>query len=291
MNPASSSYTARFYGVQSGRVPGVYTDWSEAEKQIKGVTKPKVKAFSTKAEAEAFVGDAPVVAQEQEPSSTAKDAAPKLEAEEVVAAPAPEPSIEALLAASKKRKSTDCEATVRPPPATRAKPVSEKPKSRALSKSSTLTVYTDGSALGNGRTAAQAGVGVWFGDRDERNISEPLAGTRQTNQRAELTAILRALEVCPLDCDVKVISDSSYAIKCVTEWAATWIKNHWITSVGRPVENQDLVEKVLAKMKERKDQGAETKYEWVKGHSGLNDGNAEADKLAVAGAQSGLGIS
>jgi hypothetical protein len=43
LDPASSSYTAKFYGVRSGRVPGVYTDWASAEAQVKGVTKPKVK--------------------------------------------------------------------------------------------------------------------------------------------------------------------------------------------------------------------------------------------------------
>ena len=43
LDPTSSSYTAKFYGVRSGRVPGVYTDWASAEAQVKGVTKPKVK--------------------------------------------------------------------------------------------------------------------------------------------------------------------------------------------------------------------------------------------------------
>jgi hypothetical protein len=43
LDPASSLYTAKFYGVRSGRVPGVYTDWASAEAQVKGVMKPKVK--------------------------------------------------------------------------------------------------------------------------------------------------------------------------------------------------------------------------------------------------------
>jgi ribonuclease HI len=43
LDPASSSYTAKFYGVRSGKVPGVYTDWASAEMQVKGVQKPKVK--------------------------------------------------------------------------------------------------------------------------------------------------------------------------------------------------------------------------------------------------------
>lgn len=43
LDPTSSSYTAKFYGVRSGKVPGVYTDWASAEAQVKGVQKPKVK--------------------------------------------------------------------------------------------------------------------------------------------------------------------------------------------------------------------------------------------------------
>lgn len=43
LDPASSSYTAKFYGVRCGKVPGVYTDWASAELQVKGVQKPKVK--------------------------------------------------------------------------------------------------------------------------------------------------------------------------------------------------------------------------------------------------------
>ena len=49
----------KFYAVQNGRVPGVYTDWPSAQKQIVGWTKPKHKSFATRAEAEAFVAEGP----------------------------------------------------------------------------------------------------------------------------------------------------------------------------------------------------------------------------------------
>lgn len=55
--------------------------------------------------------------------------------------------------------------------------------------------------------------------------------------------------------------------------------------MGRPVENRDLVEAILDKIRERETQhGSSTKFEWVKGHTGLNDGNSMADMLAVQGA-------
>ncbi|PWW76737.1 ribonuclease H-like protein, partial [Tuber magnatum] len=98
-----------------------------------------------------------------------------------------------------------------------------KPKPRVIAKkSSILRIYTDGSALHNGKPSAIAGVGVWFGDKDSRNISEPLPGPRQTNARAELTAILRAINVAPMHREVAIYTDSEYAINCVTVWHINW---------------------------------------------------------------------
>lgn len=55
--PASGSGPKKFYAVQNGREPGVYTDWPSAQKQIVGWSKPKHKSFTTRAEAEAFVAE------------------------------------------------------------------------------------------------------------------------------------------------------------------------------------------------------------------------------------------
>lgn len=82
-----------------------------------------------------------------------------------------------------------------------------------------------------------------------------------------------------------VYTDSQYAIKCVTVWHHSWRRNNWLTSVGRPVENRDLVERVTDRMAARERAGAGTRFEWVKGHTGLDDGNARADQLAVEGAR------
>lgn len=117
-----------------------------------------------------------------------------------------------------------------------------------------------------------------------RNISEALAGIRQTNQRAELTAILRALEIVPRNRDVSIITDSRYAIDCVTLWYINWRKNGWKNSSGKPVENKDLVENILAKIEERDSLKVQTAFEWIKGHAN-HLGNVEADKLAVNGAR------
>lgn len=56
------------------------------------------------------------------------------------------------------------------------------------------------------------------------------------------------------------------------------------------MENQDLIEKILEKVKEREEFGSRTRFEWVQGHTGNNDGNSQADKLAVEGARMGVRV-
>jgi ribonuclease HI len=111
-----------------------------------------------------------------------------------------------------------------------------------------------------------------------------LKGELQTNQRAELTAILRALEIAPLQREVHIYTDSSYSINCVTIWYKNWEKNNWLTSVKQPVMNKDLIQDILAKIMERQGCGCLTKFNWIKGHSS-DPSNEAADRLAVSGAQ------
>jgi ribonuclease HI len=117
-----------------------------------------------------------------------------------------------------------------------------------------------------------------------RNISEALQGELQTNQRAELTAILRALEIAPTHREIHIYTDSNYSINCVTTWCKKWKTNNWLTSAKQPVMNKDLIEDILARIREREGLGSATKFNWIKGHS--NDpSNVAADRLAVSGAE------
>lgn len=156
-------------------------------------------------------------------------------------------------------------------------------KSVVAKDSDVLVIYTDGSSLANGKKGARAGVGVFFGANDPRNISERLVGEPQTNQRAELTAIQRALEVAPVAQKVQICTDSQYSINCMTQWAASWERKDWKTATGAEVKNQDIIRKVLATMQQRTRAGGETYFQWVKGHS-TDVANAAADRLAVQGA-------
>jgi ribonuclease HI len=119
-----------------------------------------------------------------------------------------------------------------------------------------------------------------------RNVSEPLRGEVQTNQRAELTAIQRALEIAPKDHHIRIITDSNYSINCCDLWYKKWCKNGWKTSLGEPVINKDLIVLVRNLIDERDAMGSATIFEWIKGHA-HDAGNTAADHLAVAGAFAG----
>lgn len=119
-----------------------------------------------------------------------------------------------------------------------------------------------------------------------RNISEPLEGTPQTNNRAELTGLLRALQIAPKDRDLEIITDSNYSINCVTVWYKSWMGKKWKTSTGKDVENQDLIKDIRKLIEEREGLEIGTTFTWIKGHA-QDPGNEAADRLAVAGAQLG----
>ena len=254
---ASKPQGDKFYGVAVGHVPGVYEDWALAAEQIKDVKGPKYKKFGSREEAEEFVRSG---GKSSGPATAASASQPAKKAKREIAV----------------RESSD----------------------------KSIHVYTDGSSRGNGKKGALAGVGVYFGNGDSRydkpsphythihtysrtrpprNVSEPLKGEVQTNQRAELTAVQRALEIVPRDRNIHIFTDSNYSINSCTVWYVNWQRNNWTTTQGQPVMNKDLVVAVRALIDERDARGAKTHLEWIKGHS--NDpGNEAADKLAVAGA-------
>ncbi|KAJ5584152.1 Ribosomal protein L9/RNase H1 N-terminal [Penicillium hispanicum] len=283
----------RYYGIQRGRVPGVYTDWSKAQEQICGFTRPRYRKFSTREEAEEFVE----AGQERPPPPVGfgeatkpagahgmTDKVPK-DADGVEYAPGEGPLPEGA--------EDGFDPNVLLDPAT-GKVVYKTAHQKAATKTQStalpgmLRIYTDGSSLRNGTALASAGVGVYFGPGDpSRNVSEPLKGSRQTNQRAELTAILRAIDIAPRHRDVTIFTDSRYAIDCVTVWFINWRRNNWTTKDKKPVENRDLVESILVKIEERNELKVKTLFEWIKGHS-KDPGNEAADRLAVNGAQRGV---
>jgi ribonuclease HI len=140
-------------------------------------------------------------------------------------------------------------------------------------------VYTDGSALGN------PGPGGWAWVVQNGPYASG-AAAHSTNQRMEVTAVLKALRA--LDGPLHIHSDSTYVVNCFRDrWWQGWLKRGWKNSQGKPVANKDLWEPLIDLYRER---AAELQFQWVKGHSGhpLND---LGDELAVTAARTQQGTS
>ncbi|KAG8879367.1 hypothetical protein FRB98_005685, partial [Tulasnella sp. 332] len=160
---------AGFYAVKKGFRPGVYSTWGECEDNTKGFPGALHKKFNTLREAEQYVGVMPI-----ETSATqAAAAAAALLAEEFTLTPSPVSS-----------RPTSSKPYEKPKPA-KSKPKVKAPEPIPWDKTHWTVVYTDGASQGNGRPGARAGVGVWYGVNDPRNVSERCPGD-QTNNRAEL---------------------------------------------------------------------------------------------------------
>ena len=82
-------------------------------------------------------------------------------------------------------------------------------------------VYTDGSCSSNGYKNASAGIGIYFGENDIRNVSRKIDG-KQTNNVAELIAIYEVYDIIKEDIKkgkkIVIVSDSEYSIRCLTSY-------------------------------------------------------------------------
>jgi ribonuclease HI len=154
----------------------------------------------------------------------------------------------------------------------------------------TLEVWTDGACPNNGTSKALAGVGVYFGPGDSRNMSKSFLLEPITNQRAELCGLLLALRHAwtnrRLYERVVLTTDSEYSINCVSLWVHSWLANGWKTANKKPVKNRDLIQP-LVEVKNRLERfGIQVLLKHCRGHSGI-EGNEAADALANAGIHSG----
>jgi ribonuclease HI len=137
-------------------------------------------------------------------------------------------------------------------------------------------LFTDGGASPNPGPGGWGAVYVVAGEV----VAEDRGHEAQTtNNRMELTAIRRGIELVPRGTPCTVWSDSNLAVRTLTEWAAGWKRNGWKRKRG-PVENLDLVEPLYEALSSR----PELELRWIKAHAG-NRWNEYADALATAWAR------
>jgi ribonuclease HI len=135
-----------------------------------------------------------------------------------------------------------------------------------------IEIYTDGACRGN------PGPGGWAAllrkGTHEREISgaEPFT----TNNRMELTAVIRALEALKRSVQARLYTDSEYVRRGITEWLPTWQARGWRTADRKPVKNQDLWQQLAALTPRH-----QIEWHWVPGHAGVPD-NERVDRLANA---------
>lgn len=143
-----------------------------------------------------------------------------------------------------------------------------------------VTIFTDGSCLGNPGPGGYAAVLLAGPHRLE--LAQGFSGT--TNNRMELMAVIAGLESLKTKSAVEIVTDSQYVKKAFTDrWLAGWQKNGWKTASKQPVKNQDLWRRLVPLI-----DAHEVKWRWVRGHSGDPE-NERCDVLA-RGAASGRNL-
>ena len=133
-----------------------------------------------------------------------------------------------------------------------------------------VEIFTDGACSGNPGPGGYGAILKYRGQVKEISGCE----LETTNNRMEMTAIIEALRQLKRPCKIKVITDSNYVVKGMTEWLPGWIRRNWLTSQKKPVLNRDLWEQLM-KLK----QGHQIQWIWIKGHNGHQE-NERCDQLA-----------
>lgn len=135
-----------------------------------------------------------------------------------------------------------------------------------------IQIYTDGACKGN------PGPGGWGAILRYKDKEKELSGfePNTTNNRMEITALIKALENLKEPCDITLYSDSQYVCNAITKgWAKKWKNNNWMRNKKEPALNPDLWEKLLSLIEKHK-----LEVIWVKGHTGHPE-NERCDRLAV----------
>lgn len=136
-----------------------------------------------------------------------------------------------------------------------------------------IQIYTDGACSGNPGTGGWGAILIY--GTIKREIFDGEINT--TNNKMELTAVIKALECIKEKCEIDLYTDSKYVKDGITQWIYSWKKNNWKNSKKEEVRNKDLWQKLDELSKIHK-----INWFWVKGHND-NEINNRADELAREG--------
>jgi ribonuclease HI len=190
-----------FYAVRAGRKTGVFDNWPDTAKSVKGFPNAVFRKFGSRAEANAWLKDEDAV------------------------------------------------------------------------KNVDYTIYTDGSCLVNPDGPGGWALLMFEGDEQVKEVSGGEQST--TNNRMELTAAIKALQLTPVGATVRLYTDSQYLRNgFASGWLDNWKTNGWKTSVGKQVANEDLWRTIDKLATERT-----VFWTWQRGHVGHVE-NERVDHLA-----------
>ena len=167
-------------------------------------------------------------------------------------------------------------------------------------KINTYNIYTDGSTINNCRNSynASGGIGIYFDNNEFEKISEPFFIYPITNNRCELYACIRAIQLLNIKIknkktikNVIIYTDSEYTINSLSIWIKMWKKRGWKTATGRKPINLDLIY-WFDKLRQLYKHKFIIEFKHVKAHQNKPKnknnishwlGNKEADMLAKRG--------
>ncbi len=149
-----------------------------------------------------------------------------------------------------------------------------------MSRDVEVVLFTDGSCLGN---PGPGGWGHILRHVASGKVKKASGGDAETtNNKMELRAVIEGLKGLRRRTVVRVVTDSQYVSRGMSEWVAAWIRNGWRRGAGRnskPVKNVELWQELVG-LCERHD----VSFEHVLGHAG-HPQNEECDRMAVTAAE------
>lgn len=135
-----------------------------------------------------------------------------------------------------------------------------------------VILYTDGACSGNPGPGGYAAILIY------NNIEKEIVGGQKdtTNNKMEMMAVIKGLEMLKEPCEVEVYSDSAYVVNSIEKgWIYSWRKNGWKKADKKEVKNIELWERLLKQLEIHK-----VTFNKVKGHA-QDELNNRCDKLAV----------